>query len=125
MGQIIIALIFLLTKIFSIKGEEFKYPFIYNIENAPTIYAEYVNKYNKTFYGQNDYERRYKNFVETLKKINKINSEPDSKKVGPNRLADLSYEDLVETTKKIDPELRAIMKTPLQPNVKSLFKFSM
>lgn len=116
--------VFFFCNVFLFCAQELSYPFVYKLENAPTIYAHFVKKYNKTFKGQSDYQKRYFNFLQTLRKVNRINLQPNSMKVQVNRYADLSKEDFPIQKQKIDPELAKIIKKQQTPNLESLFKFA-
>lgn len=95
----------------------------YNLRDGPQLYEKYVKKYHKTFKAQREYQDRYNNFMKTLRKINVINSRPNSQKVRPNQFADLSTDERnnVEQTTKIDSELKFMMEDS-KPSVDSLFK---
>ncbi|CAH2106322.1 unnamed protein product [Euphydryas editha] len=97
---------------------------IYNLRDGPQLYRKYVEKFNKTFKGDEEYRDRYSNFMKTLRVINEINSQPGSEKVRPNKYADLSdfERSNIEGTTKIDPELKIQMKGR-KPSVDSLFIF--
>lgn len=90
----------------------------YDLREAPRYYDEYIKDFHKTFKDQNEYRRRYKNFVETLKKINTLNAQPGGNKVKLNSNSDLT--DAERKPRKIDPELKSIMRIG-RPRLSDLF----
>lgn len=93
----------------------------YNIRKAPEFYREYLIKYNKTYEPQ-EYQKRFRNFVRTLETINRINSNPAAKIVGPNKFADFSEAEYNEqTTPKMDRELKRTMEDDDIRNLDELF----
>lgn len=94
-----------------LSDEQSHYP-IYNLQDAPRLYQEFLNKYKKDVDDTN-YKAKYKNFVNTLQEINRVNRQLGSVKVDLNKNADLSEMEKIEIqeegpSKRIDEELEII-----------------
>lgn len=99
-------------------------PTVYNLRNGPQLYEDYVKKFGKKFRDSQEYHERYYNFMETLRKVNEINSQPNTQKVRLNQYADLSETaklDLMEQTTKIDIDLKLQMQNSQKISVDSMF----
>lgn len=47
---------------------------VYNIQDAPQLFEKFIKDFNKQYKDDEEYQRRYGNFVKTLKNINEVNS---------------------------------------------------
>nr|XP_021191847.2 uncharacterized protein LOC110377323 [Helicoverpa armigera] len=94
--------------------------FVFQLKDAPELYKDFIKRYHRTFDSEYDYNQRYMNFVQTLRYINSINAQSfTQQKVLPNQYADFSDEErrayLRKTEKKIDPELKIILRMKDEP----------
>lgn len=66
----------------------------YKLEDAPALFQQFIKDYGKKYKDAEDKEKHYKNFVNTLKEINMLNSNEEySSTVDINLFADLSAEE--------------------------------
>ena len=67
---------------------------IYNLKDAPKLFAKFVKDFAKKYKDDKDQKKHYKNFVENLKEINKINSDKEfSSTADINLFTDFSTEE--------------------------------
>lgn len=101
-----------------------KVPLIYDLKNGPSLYADFIKKHKRTFQDREEYQSRYMNFLNTLKKVNEINAVPGSQKVFPNKYADFTNDEriaLTEKEQKVDPELASMLRDERNPRVEDMF----
>lgn len=118
----------ILLPLFLICDGQAKFP-IFQMQEAPFLFQKFMKRYDKKYNNEWDYQNRYLNFVNTLRKVNEINAEPGSVKVVPNKYADLSDQErsLLEeeqTTKRIDSELAAL-SADRDPKVLDIIKYDL
>ncbi|KAH9633314.1 hypothetical protein HF086_004028 [Spodoptera exigua] len=94
--------------------------FVFRLKDAPQLYKDFIKRYHRTFESEYDYNQRYMNFIQTLRYINSINAQTfTEQKVLPNQFADYSDDErrnyLRKTAKRIDPELRMILRMNEDP----------
>uniref|UniRef100_A0A2H1X189 SFRICE_027567 n=1 Tax=Spodoptera frugiperda TaxID=7108 RepID=A0A2H1X189_SPOFR len=94
--------------------------FVFKLKDAPQLYKDFTKRYHRTFTSEYDYNQRYLNFIQTLRYINSINAQTfTQQKVLPNQFADYSDDErrdyLRKTAKRIDPELRMILRMNENP----------
>lgn len=94
--------------------------FVFKLKDAPQLYKDFTKRYHRTFASEYDYNQRYLNFIQTLRYINSINAQTfTQQKVLPNQFADYSDDErreyLRKTAKRIDPELRMILRMNENP----------
>lgn len=61
----------------------------YDLKDAPELFKKFIKDYDKQYKDDADYKKHYENFVENLKKINKLNKEEDGTTFDINLFADL------------------------------------
>ncbi|KAI8436037.1 hypothetical protein MSG28_004164 [Choristoneura fumiferana] len=61
----------------------------YDIKDGPELFKKFIKDYDKQYKDDNDYKIHFENFVENLKKINKLNKEEDGTTFDINLFADL------------------------------------
>ncbi|CAH1645460.1 unnamed protein product [Spodoptera littoralis] len=96
--------------------------FVFKLKDAPQLYKDFTKRYHRTFQSEYDYNQRYLNFIQTLRYINSINAQTfTQQKVLPNQFADYSDDErrdyLRKTAKRIDPELRMILRMNEDPEI--------
>ncbi|CAH1645459.1 unnamed protein product [Spodoptera littoralis] len=60
----------------------------YDVEKADELFEQYIKDYQKEYEDENDKQMHFKAFVESLKKINKLNAESTSATFGINQFTD-------------------------------------
>lgn len=93
------------------------------------MYNDFIKKHNRTFANEREYEKKYNNFVKTLKKIDEKNNENMGQKFGPNKYADFSVEEYNKATtfhQKVDKELMSSLNSNLNrlPEVLSMYNYA-
>lgn len=68
-------------------------PRIYDLHKAKQYFKKYLKNHNKYYNERYEYDQRLSNFIMTLKRINKYNSEPQQKQLILNKYADLNDEE--------------------------------
>ncbi|CAG9566497.1 unnamed protein product [Danaus chrysippus] len=68
---------------------------LYSLEEAPTLFEQFIKDYNKE-YDENEKEERFKIFVNNLKDINAMNERSSNAVYGINKFSDLSKEEFVK-----------------------------
>uniref|UniRef100_A0A2A4J3Q6 Cathepsin propeptide inhibitor domain-containing protein n=1 Tax=Heliothis virescens TaxID=7102 RepID=A0A2A4J3Q6_HELVI len=67
---------------------------IYKIADAANLFKKFVKDFNKSYKNDEDYQTHYKNFVENLKEINRINSDKEYSSTSDiNLFSDLSAQE--------------------------------
>ncbi|CAG9566495.1 unnamed protein product [Danaus chrysippus] len=68
---------------------------LYSLEEAPTLFEQFIKDYNKE-YDENEKEERFKIFVNNLKDINAMNERSSNAVYGINKFSDLSKEEFLK-----------------------------
>nr|XP_032510702.1 uncharacterized protein LOC116765352 [Danaus plexippus plexippus] len=68
---------------------------LYSLEEAPTLFEQFIKDYNKE-YDESEKEERFKIFVNNLKDINAMNERSSNAVYGINKFSDLSKEEFIK-----------------------------
>ncbi|CAG9566499.1 unnamed protein product [Danaus chrysippus] len=68
---------------------------LYSLEEAPTLFEQFIKDYNKE-YDENEKEERFKIFVNNLEDINAMNERSSNAVYGINKFSDLSKEEFIK-----------------------------
>ncbi|XP_041978768.1 fruit bromelain-like [Aricia agestis] len=96
MCRTIICVLFLAVSVLTMdlgKPVAGKKKILYDLNKAPEIFEQYIKDFNKSYKDDADKQEHYKAFVESLKTINRGNSNPDdTASYGLNDFADYTPE---------------------------------
>lgn len=65
----------------------------YDLERADELFEQFIKDYEREYKDENDKQVHFQAFVESLKKINKLNEESTSATFGINKFADYTEDE--------------------------------
>ncbi|CAG9566496.1 unnamed protein product [Danaus chrysippus] len=92
---VICAILLSLTLQYNVYSRELGQKQLYSLEEAPTLFEQFIKDYNKE-YDENEKEERFKIFVNNLKDINAMNERSSNAVYGINKFSDLDKEEFVK-----------------------------
>ncbi|CAG9566498.1 unnamed protein product [Danaus chrysippus] len=92
---VICAILLSLTLQYNVYSRELGQKQLYSLEEAPTLFEQFIKDYNKE-YDENEKEERFKIFVNNLKDINAMNERSSNAVYGINKFSDLSKEEFIK-----------------------------
>ncbi|XP_061378719.1 uncharacterized protein LOC133319209 [Danaus plexippus] len=92
---IICAILLSVTLQYNVYSRELGQKHLYSLEEAPTLFEQFIKDYNKE-YDEIEKEERFKIFVNNLKDINAMNERSSNAVYGINKFSDLSKEEFVK-----------------------------
>ncbi|XP_061376951.1 uncharacterized protein LOC133318764 [Danaus plexippus] len=92
---IICAILLSVTLQYNVYSRELGQRRLYSLEEAPTLFEQFIKDYNKE-YDESEKEERFKIFVNNLKDINAMNERSSNAVYGINKFSDLSKEEFIK-----------------------------
>lgn len=112
----------LLAIISAFDGLELRFPFHYNLAQAPSLYDEFIKKYGRDFRTNKEKNLRYNAFLKTLKTVNNNNAQSGSQKLKVNKYADYTDEERVKLGQSKRGNVDMFVTRPKRLRVIDMFK---